>query len=149
MTALDTLSHVIVSGGRCGIIDRLPMNNGYDSFVMINVYAQRATSPKDMALSCHTELHRQNLEAFRYALSLSEEPAVWAAWGNIIEMRPYLKECLRELITVSFEFGTKWYRCGAISKKGHPHHPLYLRKDAPLEVFDMKNYIDELVESSG
>lgn len=73
-------------------VQRIAINNGYDSFIMINVYAQRATSPKDMALNCHSELHRQNLEAFRYALSLSEEPAVWAAWGNIIEMRPYLKK---------------------------------------------------------
>ena len=31
---------------------------------------------------------------------------------------------------------------GAISKKGHPHHPLYLRRDEPLRDFDVARYLD-------
>ena len=32
--------------------------------------------------------------------------------------------------------GARWVRCGPVSKKGHPHHPLYLRRDEPLIPFD-------------
>lgn len=119
-------------------------HNGFDSFIMLNVYAQRATSPKDMSPVCHTELHSENLQAFRYALSISEKPAVWAAWGTVIEARPYLSDCLRDMIALSFEYGARWYHCGAISRKGHPHHPLYLKKDAPLEAFDISSYLNRL-----
>lgn len=122
-------------------VQRIALHNGYDSFLMFNVYAQRATSPKDMDGECHMELHRENLRAFRYALSLHEKPSVWAAWGSIIETRPYLPDCLRDMIEVSLACGAAWYHCGAISKRGHPHHPLYLRKDEPLLPFDALAYM--------
>ncbi len=31
-----------------------------------------------------------------------------------------------------------------ITKKGHPHHPLYLRKDEVLRPFDMDAYLEKL-----
>ena len=81
-------------------VERVAKNNGYDSFLMFNVYAQRATRPNDMERVCNEALHRANMEAFDYILSLSEQPAVWAAWGNIIEQRAYLKDCLADMIAI-------------------------------------------------
>ncbi len=117
-------------------VQRIALNNGFDSFVMYNVYAQRATDPGDMERAFNPALHAENLRAFRYALSLSEKPAVWAAWGNLIDSRPFLKACARDLLPPAAEAGAVWLRCGPVSKKGHPHHPLYLRADAPLEPYD-------------
>ena len=111
---------------------------------MFNVYAQRATRPDDMERQCNLHLHRENMEAFRYVLSLSEKSAVWAAWGAIIEKRNYLSACVRDMVAVGQEFGAQWYHAGAVSKKGHPHHPLYLRKDEPLKPFDIEGYLDLL-----
>ena len=45
------------------------------------------TRPDDMERSCNPVLHAENRRAFRYLLSLSPAPALWAAWGNIIEKR--------------------------------------------------------------
>ena len=33
-------------------VERIALANGYDSFIMFNVYAQRATRPDDMATRC-------------------------------------------------------------------------------------------------
>ena len=125
-------------------VERIALRNGYDSFLMFNVYAQRATSPDDMERLCNEALHRENMEAFRYVLGLSEAPAVWAAWGAIIEKREYLPRCLRDMLCAGEEYGARWYCAGAISKKGHPHHPLYLRKDEVLREFDVKGYLEQL-----
>ena len=125
-------------------VERIALHNGYDSFLMFNVYAQRATSPDDMERQCNEALHRENMEAFRYVLGLSEAPAVWAAWGAIIEKRDYLSRCLRDMLAAGEEFGARWFCAGAISKKGHPHHPLYLRKDELLRPFDLKGYLERL-----
>ena len=125
-------------------VERIALHNGYDSFLMFNVYAQRATSPDDMERLCNEALHRENMEAFRYVLGLSEAPAVWAAWGAIIEKREYLPRCLRDMLRAGEEYGARWYCAGAISKKGHPHHPLYLRKDEVLREFDVKGYLERL-----
>ena len=124
-------------------VERIAHHNGFDSFIMFNVYAQRATRPNDMDRARNETLHRENMRAFDYILSLYKDgqPAVWAAWGNIVEMRPYLKDCLRDMVRLGKQHGAQWYSCGAISKKGHPHHPLYLKKDSPLDLFDMETYL--------
>ena len=125
-------------------VERIALGNGFDSFIMFNVYAQRATDPNAMEKSCNMQLHRENLEAFRYVLSISEKPSVWAAWGTIIEKRDYLPRCLQDMLAVGQAYGASWYCAGKVSKKGHPHHPLYLRKDEKIRPFDVQDYLRSL-----
>ena len=122
-------------------VERIALGNGFDSFIMFNVYAQRATDPNAMERICNPALHRENMEAFRYVLSISDAPAVWAAWGSIIEKRAYLSDCVADMLAIGQEYGAKWYCAGAVTKKGHPHHPLYLRKDEKLKPFDVESYL--------
>lgn len=122
-------------------VERIAKGNGFDSFLMFNVYAQRATRPDDMERQCNLTLHRENMEAFRYLLSIGKQPAVWAAWGAIIEKRGYLAQCVAQMLEISREYDARWYCAGPISKKGHPHHPLYLRKDEILKPFDTEGYL--------
>ena len=100
-----------------------------------------------MDTEMNEKLHNENMVAFRYILSRyeKEKPSVWAAWGTIVEMRPYLKQCLRDMVDISLEYEADWYSSGAISKKGHPHHPLYLKKDSGLDKFDMENYLHNVL----
>ena len=130
-------------------VERIAHTNGYDSFIMFNVYAQRATRPEDMEKRLNEELHRENMAAFEYIMSLSSKnpPAVWAAWGTIIEMREYLPACVRDMIKIGEKYGASWYTAGARSKKaGHPHHPLYLSKESKLDPFsDILEYLDSIV----
>lgn len=125
-------------------VERIALGNGYDSFIMFNVYAQRATDPDAMERQCNLRLHKENMEAFRYVLSISDAPAVWAAWGTIIEKREYLPLCLRDMLEIGEELDAHWFCAGAVSKKGHPHHPLYLRKDEKLKPFDVKAYLQSI-----
>ena len=122
-------------------VERIALGNGFDSFIMFNVYAQRATDPNAMERICNPTLHRENMEAFRYVLSISDAPAVWAAWGSIIEKRAYLSDCVADMLAIGQDYGAKWYCAGAVTKKGHPHHPLYLRKDEKLKPFDVESYL--------
>ena len=122
-------------------VERIAHGNGFDSFLMFNVYAQRATNPNDMDRELDERLHRENMNAFAYILALSDAPTVWAAWGAVICKRPYLKRCVEDMIRIGTSRNAQWVRCGACSKAGHPHHPLYLRADAPLEPFDVAEYV--------
>ena len=120
---------------------RIALSNGYDSFLMFNVYAQRATRPDDMEAFCNQSLHKENRKAFRYLLSLAGHPAVWAAWGNLIEKRGYLMDCLRDFAADAAAAGASWYTAGSLLKSGHPHHPLYLKRDTRLLEFDIAAYL--------
>ncbi len=125
-------------------VQRIARGNGFDSFVMFNVSAQRATSPDDMDRERDERLHRENMCAFEWLLSKAgDTPTVWAAWGAVIEKREYLPDCVREMITIGQRYGAKWVTAGKRSKqKGHPHHPLYLKSDSPLDPFsDIEDYL--------
>ena len=142
-------------------VERIARANGYDSFIMFNVYPQRATNPDDMDKIFNESLHKENLLAFEYILSgaanrtedtrdaecgmvcsaRTGRPAVWAAWGAVIEKRPYLVSCVRDLTEIGKKYGAEWFRAGKCSKAGHPHHPLYLKKDEPLVRFDAEEYL--------
>ena len=110
---------------------RIALANGYDSFLMFNVYAQRATRPDDMERLLNRDLHEENRKAFRYLLSLSERPAVW----------DYLMDCMRDFAADGQAVGARWFTAGPPLKSGHPHHPLYLRRDTPLLDFDILAYL--------
>ena len=125
-------------------VERVAKSNGYDSFIMFNVYAQRATRPADMERTFNERLHAENMAAFAYALSLSDAPVVWAAWGTVIEQRDYLPRCVRDMVAIAGEFDAVWQHAGPFSRKGHPHHPLYLKSDTPLEPFDVTSYLNLL-----
>lgn len=129
-------------------VERTARFNGYDSFIMFNVYAQRATNPKDMDGCFNERLHKENMNAFRYIMSSYDEgkkPAIWAAWGTIIEKRPYLIPCVKDMIEIGNEYGAEWFSVGKKSVKGHPHHPLYLKNNSPTEKFDINGYLATLI----
>jgi len=131
-------------------VERIALGNGYDSFIMFNVYAQRATDPNKMEKHFNLALHRENMKAFEYVLSLSDKPGIWAAWGTIILKRDYLIKCVCDMIEAGEKRNAEWFTCGKRSVNGgHPHHPLYLKKDSVLEPFDVKEYIRKLNENSG
>ncbi len=129
-------------------VSRIAAGNGFDSWIMFNVYAQRATRPDDMDRTVNERLHRENMAAFTYILSRIAEngvsPALWAAWGTIIEKRDYLPDCVREMVRIGQAYGGHWLCAGKCSGKGHPHHPLYLRKDEKTRDFDIEAYLEAL-----
>lgn len=123
-------------------VERIALGNGFDSFTMFNVYAQRATNPDHMDKTLNSALHTENMRALRYVLERSgATPAIWAAWGAIVEKRGYLKDCLADMVAIGNEYGADWFTAGKRSVKGHPHHPLYLKKDSLLDPFDIEAYL--------
>lgn len=111
--------------------------NGFDSFVMLNLYAQRATVPEDLDIELNSELHRENLKALKWALNYAEkmnpeaEIAVWCAWGNIIKCRDYLPRCREEMLA---ELRSKSLKllCVSVTKEKQPKHPLYQKNTSKL-----------------
>lgn len=121
-------------------VERISKANGFDSFIMLNLYPQRATNPNDMNLVCNEEYRKLNVKEFEKIIKEISNPVVWCAWGTLIEKRDYLKECLNDLVKIGNRFSATWMCAGSVSKKGHPHHPLYLKKDEKLKPFNIEKY---------
>ena len=116
---------------------------GYDSWLMINLYPQRATNPQDLHKTIDENLHIANLNSIKAALNNYSQD-IWAAWGTLIEIRTYLWDCLADIYS-SIGDQASWYTIGKKSQKGHPHHPLYLKNGLTLERFDIELYLNKYV----
>jgi len=124
-------------------VERLTISNGYDSWIMMNVYAQRATDPNNIHQNVDSEIHRINLNHIKEILT-NTQTDIWAAWGTLIEKRPFLIECLQDIYRLTQDSDCKWLTIGKESKYGHPHHPLYLNSKEKVKLFDIVNYMKKL-----
>lgn len=115
-----------------------------DGFVMLNLYSQRATYPKDLDNDFNQESHEHNLRKIEKVLSEFNNVDILLGYGNNIQTRPYLKQCLKDTVAIANKFNPSWVKTGAVTKHGHPRHPLYVAYAEGLSDFDMEDYIDKL-----
>lgn len=126
-------------------VSRIAESNGYDSYIMCNLYPQRATEPNNMHKVMDESYVEENILAIRSIFNEIQEQKnqidIWVAWGSIIDSRDYLINCLEQISEVSKEYNTNFICRGKISKSGHPHHPLYVAKTEQFKPFDMESYL--------
>lgn len=120
-------------------VNHIAAANGHDSFVMLNVYAQRATNPCDLHNDFSEELKEQN-ERMIAALIDGKPLTLWAAWGGLIKKRKYLLQLVKNIIALPELSNCTWVSRGNPTKDGHPHHPLYVKKDEVFMPFDISFY---------
>ena len=122
-------------------VERLSVFNDFDSWIMLNVYPQRATDPNKIHNDFDNTIHEKNLHFINDLLLQYPQTTIWAAWGNLIEKRPFLMNCLKDIYDVSLKHKCRWVTIGNKSIKGHPHHPLYLNSKTLTEAFEINEYI--------
>ena len=114
-------------------VERIAIHNGYDSFVMLNVYPVRATIFKTLPKEVKKEFFEKNINEIDKMLSTMKNPIdIWIAFGNHVNDRVYLRESWQEISMVLNKYKVKYYVAG-INKTGMPKHPLYLKKDTMLQ----------------
>jgi len=121
-------------------VQRKSMGIGYDGWIMFNLYPQRATNPKDLHKELVNDIHNKNLKVIKKIFSHYPNSTIWAAWGGIIKKRAFLKDCLKDIVSVMPKT-VNWVH---IAAKKHPHHPLYLKKDSRFISFDINKYLEDL-----
>ncbi len=114
--------------------------DGFDGWIMLNIYPQRATDPKRIHTEKNGALHKRNLSEIKKIFCLYPSLKVWAAWGNLIEKRPFLMRFLKDIVALNPSI--QWV-CKGKTKKGHPRHPLFLKKGRAFESFDMEEYLKQ------
>lgn len=124
-------------------VKTISTNQDFDGWLMLNLYPQRATDPNNLHSNIKEGYHQENLRHIE-SIFKSNDCVVWAAWGTLIEKRPYLKKCLKDIMDISRKYSINWQTIGMRSKAGHPHHPLYLNQKLSLEPFDIEGYLETI-----
>ena len=104
---------------------------GFQSLQVVNLFALRATRPAALTTSSHP-VGPGNDQALLAAVDTAA--LVIAAWGA----HPRAAHRARQVLQLLDEHrgsAPRALMCLGRTAAGHPRHPLYLRRDTPLEVF--------------
>jgi hypothetical protein len=101
--------------------------NGFGGIAVVNLFAFRATEPSELYLT-PDPFGPDNVEHLKDILFFSNQgkTKIVAAWGA--------HKAVADFKALSQLRGAPLY-CLGKTKDGHPRHPLYVRADQPLEVF--------------
>ena len=124
-------------------VDKIANHNGYDGWIMFNVYPKRDTIFADLSTVCSDSEHITNLDYIMKTLYDFSEIDIWAAFGDHIYDRDYLNPCRKDIYNNLQKYNIKWLS-GAVNKSGAPKHPLYQNGSIILKEFDMMSYINKL-----
>ena len=112
-------------------IRKIASENNCDGWVMLNLYPQRATNPNDMHIEADNDLKIKNYKVIRSVFNTYPNALTLASWGNAIEKRKYLKDCLKEILAIAPD--RKWVCRGKLTVKGNPRHQLYVPDNTKLQ----------------
>ncbi len=124
-------------------VEAISKHNGYDSWIMFNIYPKRDTHFESLSSIINDDEHIKNVEIIRNTLSTQDNIDIWLAFGNHIYHRDYLAKCLVDIYEELKDKNIRWYSIGC-NKSGAPKHPLYQRKNSQLISFDIAKYIETL-----
>jgi hypothetical protein len=79
--------------------------------------AQRASDPNEIHKELDLIIHEKNLRFINQLLSEYESPTIWAAWGTLIEKRPFLMNCIDEIYQLTLQYNCQWVSFGKKSSK--------------------------------
>lgn len=120
--------------------------NQHDSFIMINLYPQRTTYPSNLHETLNSNLHKKNIDHVVELFKNYSNAVILAAWGSNILIRPFLKNCLSEIVSSTSSLETRWLKIGDLTKDGHghPRHPSRVSYEVGLTDFDIEDYQSKL-----
>ncbi|MEM9542430.1 MAG: DUF1643 domain-containing protein [Cyanobacteria bacterium P01_E01_bin.42] len=125
-------------------VEKVALNNGYDGFVMSNLYPLRSTNPKNLPETGDRTLIKQNVKIISSLARSRVKPVFWAAWGGGIKTRSYLQESLLLLAHEVSTVNGSWVNYGLLRKDGHPRHPSRLSYSWTFQDFDILSYVKNL-----
>lgn len=121
-------------------VERVARNNGFDGFVMANLYPLRSTDPNGLPEVVDENLFQNNFNQIMLLAEQEDKPIFWAAWGGDIVLRAYLSKSFSELVTLIAKINGSWVNYGELRKDGHPRHPSRLSYSWQFSAFDAVSY---------
>ena len=101
------------------------LREGYDGFIMTNLFAWRATDPKDMKAAPDPVGPENDRWLLECAKQSGKVVAAWGSHGSFQGRAEHVGRILRKFEVV----------CLTRNADGAPGHPLYLKKTLPFRPF--------------
>lgn len=125
-------------------VEGVAKRNGFDGFVMLNLYPVRSTDFNALPFDVDAEAFSENLNRIETLVAADPTSVVWAAWGENIHARSYFVAAARELFARLQKYSTAWQHFGTLTKSGHPRHPSRLNYAWSFSELDTHRYVQTL-----
>ncbi|WP_368648386.1 DUF1643 domain-containing protein [Castellaniella ginsengisoli] len=125
-------------------VEGAAQRNGFDGFVMLNLYPVRSTHYNALPVNVDAEAFSENLNHIEALIATEPNPVVWAAWGESVLARDYFLTAAKELIDRLRKYGTSWQHFGSLTNSGHPRHPSRLQYTWTFSELDTSRYAQVL-----
>jgi len=96
---------------------------GFGGINMLNLFAFRATNPKELMKANEPIGEKNNYYLNMYCEQIGLNVACWGIWGAYMDRGQQVIDYL----------GIEVLSCFGITKNGQPKHPLYLKKNSNIE----------------
>ena len=117
-------------------VKKIAEDNGYDGWIMVNLYPQRSTNPTGMKED--SELVAENLWQIESICAKYNIKEVWCAWGNVIDVfgkDSFLHNSWEKIKTLLKNKNVTFYYYDTLTKDKNPRHPLYVAYGRQLQEF--------------
>lgn len=112
-------------------VNKISHYNGYDNWIMLNIYPQRATDIDAIDIEPNRRLLKRNFRHITKILNKYKNSDIWLAYGNLISKRKYLRDSLEKILDL-FNKHNKVMKITGNTKLNNPVHPLYQPDNAIL-----------------
>lgn len=114
--------------------------NGFSCLEVVNLYAYRATNPKELLMvedpvGCNNNLNILNACIGGHGCANFRKAFVLCAWGNHagVDRVYWMCRMFQRLEITPYCLGT--------NKNGSPKHPLYVKRDTKFQRFDYSKFL--------
>ncbi|NLZ18628.1 MAG: DUF1643 domain-containing protein [Desulfobulbaceae bacterium] len=111
--------------------------NGFDGFVMLNLYPVRSTNYNALPVAIDVAAYNENLDQIESLIASGKNSVIWAAWGDSIFARTYFVESAKQLIVRLEKHNVSWCHFGSLTGAGQPRHPSRLSYDWSFSPLDL------------
>ncbi|MEM9771129.1 MAG: DUF1643 domain-containing protein [Cyanobacteria bacterium P01_D01_bin.73] len=122
-------------------VAKVAMQNGFDGFILANLYPLRATNPKNLPDTADSALVQENAQIVVDVVREYSVSSFWAAWGGDIGRREYFPQSLALIAERLRSPTTRWVHFGPLRKDGHPRHPSRLSYRWAFHEFEIDAYL--------
>ena len=106
---------------------KISADNGYDGWIMVNLYPQRSTDPQGMIFN--QGLFDENIKQIESICKKYNIQKAWCAWGDLIDTfgkKSFLHDSWDKIKTLLKKQNVTLYHYDTLTKDGNPRHPLYV-----------------------
>lgn len=113
---------------------KISQANGYDGWIMVNLYPQRSTEPQKMTFS--QELIDENIKQIETVCKKFNIKNVWCAWGDLIDIfgkKSFLHDSWEKIKTLLEKFEVTFYHYDKLTNNNNPRHPLFVASNLKFD----------------